>query len=107
MAACEDTNRSGRKICTTRYLGRVAIGNFPGVLTCWSEKEPIMASQLAHAPRRQCRFGHLSGGVDRTYGETTHGLETSESGAVVGKSPREFSRRNASTQADRKPSEAK
>ena len=66
-----------------------------------------MASQLVHAPRRQCRFGHFSGGVDRTYGETTHGLETSESGAVVGKSPREFSRRNPSTQADRKPSEAK
>ena len=66
-----------------------------------------MASQLVHAPRRQCRFGHFSGGVDRTYGETTHGLETSESGAVVGKSPREFSRRKSSTQADRKPSEAK
>ena len=107
MATYEDANRSGGKICTMRYLGRVAMGNFSGVLTCWSEKEPIMASQLVHAPRRQCRFGHFSGGVDRTYGETTHGLETSESGAVVGKSPRKFSRRNSSTQADRKPSEAK
>ena len=90
-----------------RYLGRVAMGNFSGALTCWSEKEPIMASQFVRAPRQQCRFGHFSGGVDRTYGETTHGLETSESGAGVGKSPRKFSRRKSSTQAGRKPSEAK
>ena len=57
MATYEDTNRSGRKICTMRYLGRVAMGNISGVLTCRSEKEPIMASQLVHAPRRQCRLG--------------------------------------------------
>ena len=107
MATYEDTSRSGREICTMRYLGRVAMGNFSGVLTCCLVKEPIMASQLVHAPRRQCRFGHFSGGVDQTYGETTHGLETSESGAVVGKSPREFPRRNSPTQADRKLGEAK
>ena len=107
MATYEDINRSGREICTVRYLGRDAMGKFSGVLTCLSEKEAIMASQLVHAPRRQCRFGHFSGGVDRTYGETTHGLETSESGAVVGKSPRELPRRNSSTEAGRKPSEAK
>ena len=107
MSTLGETDRSGRKIGTTRHSGRVAMGNFPRELTCRAEKEPIMANQLGRAPRRQCRFGYFSGGVDRTYGETTHGLETSESGAVVGKSPRKFSRRNSSTQADRKPSEAK
>ena len=95
----------GRK--RMRYFERVAMDNFLRELTCRGEKEPIMASQLDHAPRRQCRLGHFSGGVDRKYGETTDGLETSEIGAVLGKSSRGFSRRNSATQADRKPRGAK
>ena len=107
MATYEDTNRSGRKICTIRYLRRAAMDSFPRKLTCRAEKEPSMASQLDHAPRRQCCLGHYSGGVDRTYGETTGGLETSDSVAVVGESARKFTRWNSSAQADRKPRGAK
>ena len=72
MATYEDTNRSGRKICTMRYLGRVAMDNSPRELTCRAEKEPIMANQLGRAPRRQCRLGYFSGGVDRTDGKKTN-----------------------------------
>ena len=68
----EDTNRSGRKICTMRYLGSVAMDNSPRELTCRAEKEPIMANQLGRAPRRQCRLGYFSGGVDRTHGKKTN-----------------------------------
>ena len=80
---------------------------FPRELTCRAEKEPSMASQLDHAPRRQCRLGYFSGGVDQPYGGTTDRLETSEGGAVVGESSRKFPWWNSSTQADRKQSEAK
>ena len=66
VATYEDTNRSGRKICTMRYLGSVAMDNSPRELTCRAEKEPIMANQLGRAPRRQCRLGYFSGGVDGT-----------------------------------------
>ena len=52
-----------------RYLGSVAMDNSPRELTCRAEKEPIMANQLGRAPRRQCRLGYLSGGVDRPYGK--------------------------------------
>ena len=72
MATYEDTNRSGRKICTMRYLGRVAMDNSPRELTCRAEKEPIMANQLGRARRRQCRLGYFSGGVDRTDGKKTN-----------------------------------
>ena len=72
MASYEDANRSGREICTMRYLGRVAMDNYPRELTCRPEEEPIMASQLGRAPRRQRRLGYLSGGVDRPYGEKTN-----------------------------------
>ena len=33
MATYEDTNRSGRKICTMRFLGRDAMDNSPPELT--------------------------------------------------------------------------
>ena len=68
----EDTNRSGRKICTMRYLGSVAMNNSPRELTRRAEKEPIVANQLGRAPRRQCRLGYFSGGADRTDGEKTN-----------------------------------
>ena len=90
-----------------RCFDRVAMDTFLRELTCRAEKEPIMARQLDHAPGCQCRLGHFSNGVDRTYRETTDGLETSEIGAVLGKSSRGFSRRNSATQADRKPRGAK
>ena len=72
VATYEDTNRSGRKICTMRYLGSVAMDNSPRELTCRAEKEPIMANQLGRARRRQCRLGYFSGGVDRTDGKKTN-----------------------------------
>ena len=68
MATYEDTDRSGRKICTMRHFSRVAMDKFPGELTCRPEEEPIKANQLDRAPRRQCRLGYLSGGVGRPYG---------------------------------------
>ena len=99
----------GRKPERTRdpHLGRVAMDSFPRELTCRAEKEPTMASQLDHTPRRQCRLGHFCGGVDRAYGATTDGLETFEGGAVLGESSRELTRRYSSTQANRKPRGAK
>ena len=69
IATYEETNRSGRKICTMRHFSRVAMDNSPRELTWQAEKEPIMANQLDNAPRRYCRLGYLSGGVDRPYGE--------------------------------------
>ena len=72
MATYVNTGRSGRTICTMRYLGRVAMDNSPRELTCRAEKEPIMANQLGRAPRRQCRLGYFSGGVDRTDGKRTN-----------------------------------
>ena len=72
MATYEDANRSGRKICTMRYLGAVAMGNSPRELTCRAEEEPIIANQLGRAPRRQCRRGYFPGGVDWPYGKKTN-----------------------------------
>ena len=72
MAAYEDTNRSGRKICTMRYLGSVAMDHSPRELTCRAEREPIMANQLGRAAPRQCRLGYFSEGVDRTDGKKTN-----------------------------------
>ena len=69
MATYEDTNRSGRKICTMRSLGRDAMDNSPWVLTWQERKKPTMANQVDHAPRRQCRLGCLSAGVACAYGE--------------------------------------
>ena len=72
IATYEETHRIGRKICTMRYLGIVAMDNSPRVLTCRPEEEPIMANQLGRAARLQCRFGSLSGGVGRPYGKKTN-----------------------------------
>ena len=72
MATYEGANRGGRKICTMRHLGKVAMGNLPRELTCRAEKEPIMANQSDPAPRWQCRPGYFSGGVDRPYGKKTN-----------------------------------
>ena len=55
-----------------RYLGRVAMGNSPRERNWQAETEPIMANQLGRAPRRQCRLGYFSGGVDRTDGKKTN-----------------------------------
>ena len=77
------------------------MGNSPREHNWEAEAEPIMANQSDHASRRQCRLGYFPGGVDQPYGETTDGLETSEGGAVVGESSREFTRRHSSTQATR------
>ena len=65
MAPLEQTCRSGRNICTMRYVGTVAMDICPGESTCRWGKEPIMADQVDHAPRWQCGFGYLSDGVDR------------------------------------------
>ena len=51
---------------------RVAMDKFPGELTCRLEKEPIMANQLDHAPRRRRRLGHFCGGVGHPYEEATN-----------------------------------
>ena len=72
MASYEETDRSERKICTMRYLGGVALGNFLRELTCRAEEEPIMANQVGRAPRRQCCLDYLSSGADRPYGEKTN-----------------------------------
>ena len=72
MATCEDANRSGRKICTMRYLGRVAMDNSPRELTCRAVEEPIIANHVGRAPRRQCRRGLFPGAVDRPYGKKTN-----------------------------------
>ena len=88
MATYEDTNRSGRKICTMRSLGRDAIDNSPWVLTWQEGQKPTMANQVDRAPRRQCRLGYFSGGVDRPYGKKTNMRETSERSAVLRESLR-------------------
>ena len=104
MATCEDTNRSGRNICTMRYLGRVAMGNYPGVWTCGAEKEPNMATQLEHAPRRQCRLGYFPGRVGRPLdGKKINVRETPARSAALCESPRILSRRYFPTLAGRRP----
>ena len=72
MAAYEDTNESGRKICAMRHFNRVALDNSPRVLTWRAEQEPIAASQLDHAPGCQRRLDHFSGRVDLPYGMQTN-----------------------------------
>ena len=104
MATYEDTNRSGRKICTMRYLGSVAMGKLPGVLTCRAEKGPIMANQLGRAPRRQCRLGYFPGRVDRPLdGKKINVRETPARSAALCESPRILSRRYFATLAGRRP----
>ena len=71
MATLEDTNRSGRKICTLHHFSRVAMDHSPRVSTWQAEEEPIVASQLDHTPGCQRRLGHFSGGVDMPYGKKT------------------------------------
>ena len=72
MATYEDTNRSGRQICTMRSLGRDAVDNSPWVSTERAGKKPTMANQVDHAPRWQRGLGYFSDGVDRPYGKTTN-----------------------------------
>ena len=71
ISTYEDANRSGRKICTLRHFSRVAMDNSPRGLTWRAEQEPIVASQLDHAPRCQRRLDHFSGRGDLSYGEET------------------------------------
>ena len=59
MATYEDTNRSGRKICTMRHYSGVAMGNSPRGFNWRAEKKPTMANQVDPAPRRQCRLGYF------------------------------------------------
>ena len=49
MATLEETKRGGRKICTMRYFGGVAIGMFPRELT-WRAEKNVMEDQ-APGPR--------------------------------------------------------
>ena len=72
MATYEETTRSVRAICTMCYFGKVAMDISPWESTCRAGKEPVMANQLDHAPRWQCRLGYFPGGVDRPYGQKTH-----------------------------------
>ena len=72
MATYEETNWSGRRICTMRHLGRVATGNLPRESSRQAEREPIMVNQVDHAPRLQRRLGHFSSSVDRSYRKKTN-----------------------------------
>ena len=72
MATYEETNWSGRRICTMRHFGRVATGNLPREVSWQAEREPIMVNQVDHAPRRQRRLGYFSSRVDRSYGQKTN-----------------------------------
>ena len=72
MATYEETNWSGRRICTMRHFGRVATGNLPRELSWQAEREPIMVNQVDDAPRRQRRLGYFSSRVDRPYGKKTN-----------------------------------
>ena len=104
MATYEDTNRSGRKICTMRSSGRVAMDNSPWVLT-WraGQKKRTMANQVDHPPRRQCGLGFFSGRVDRQRGNTANVRETPARRAVPCDSFRILSRRYFPTLAERGP----
>ena len=107
MATFEETRRSGRRGFTMRHCGRVAMGNFLRESTGKAENEPIMANQVDHAPRWQCRLRYFAGGIDGTYGKKTNVRETPERSAALGESSRKFTWRYSSTQEDRKPSAAK
>ena len=72
MATYEDANRSGRKICAMRYLGRDAMDIVLQGSTWQAEKEPIMSNRVDHAPGWQRRLGYFSGRVDRPYGKKTN-----------------------------------
>ena len=104
MATYEDTNRSGRKICTMRSLGRDAMDNSPRLLTWQEGKKPTMANQVDHAPRRQCRLGYFPGRVDRPLdGKKINVRETPARSAALCESPRILSRRYFPTLAGRRP----
>ena len=51
------------------YFSRVGSVFAPPESTCRAEQKPIMANQLARAPRWQCRLGFFAAGVDRPYGK--------------------------------------
>ena len=56
----------GGRRCYFRRVGSVFA---PPESTCRAEQKPIMANQLARAPRWQCRLGFFAAGVDRPYGK--------------------------------------
>ena len=105
-ATFEEINRSGRKICTMRYFGGITMDIWAEP-TRQAEGETIMANRMDHAPRWQRRIGYSPGGVACRYAKETNVRGTSERSAVVGESPRIFTRRRASTRAERKPRAAK
>ena len=87
MATYEETTRSGRQICTPRYFGRAAMDNPPRGSTSQAEGDSIMANQVGHAPRWQCRLGYFSGGVGCPNVKKTNARETSERSAALGEPP--------------------
>ena len=103
MVTYEDAKRSGRKICTMHFFGRVAMDHSPWVLTWRAAKKRTMANQVDRAPRRQCCLGYLSGGVDRPYGNKANVRETPARRAALCESPRILLRRYFPTLAERRP----
>ena len=61
----EKTTPSGRSICTLRYFGRLSIDVCARELSCRAKKEPSVAKQVDHGPRRHCRHGYFPVGLDR------------------------------------------
>ena len=51
------------------YFSRVGSVFAPPKSTCRAEQKPIVANQLARAPRWQCRVGLFAAGVDCPYGK--------------------------------------
>ena len=101
MATYEGANRGGRKICTVRSFGRVAMDHSPRVLTWQAAKKPTMANQVDRAPRRQCRLAHFPGGVDRPHGNKANVRETPARRAALCDFTRISSRRYFPTLAKR------
>ena len=52
MATYKETTRSGRKICTMRYFGRIAVDICLSESTWEAGNNPIMANKVDHAPCR-------------------------------------------------------
>ena len=103
MATFEETNRSGRKICTMRHFRRVAMDHPPWVLIWRAARKRTMANRVGRAPGRQCGLGFSSGGVDWQRGNTANVRETPARRAVLCDSFRILSRRYSPALAERRP----